>query len=164
MGVESRLSEFVIEGKTRHEVAEELGVSYNTVRWYEYQENVKLRNETERDFRAEVQGMKPLDAVEMLLDKIELLQEALTPSTDDFSQLTPKHARLARTLHNAGSRGMSDDALMSALYWDKAGDWPQPLILRTMISKLRRELPEWKFERLAEGYRMVRANSKGELK
>jgi hypothetical protein len=128
------------------QAARQMGLTRTTIFRAEDRLGVKLRRAVPGEglyvnHREIVQDMKPLDAVNYLL---EVLENFLVPPTDagwsfPSVKLTPQQRIVVRALAEARGRALSRDALHSALMSSRIGEKePDTRLVDVQISRLRR--------------------------
>lgn len=154
------MREMVNEGKSKWEIAETLRLPYDTVRARLKRLNlVADRQEIKMNYRKEVADMKPIDAVEYLLQILEEFQPEKNVGEDmptELVQLPNSELRLVQTMLNNFGKLCTKDMLYNALYWDVANSdkLPHPKIIDVLVCKIRRKLDPY-------GYVIITAWGKG---
>lgn len=116
------------------------------------------------DLRERAMDMKPLDAVDFLLGILEGLTHRLPVMTLEpwpGIRLSKQEARLLHHLDLRDGKAATKEALMSALYHEEPGDWPDIKIIDVFVCKLRRKLEETPFSIVTVcgvGYRLEGAS------
>lgn len=133
------------DGLSQTELAAQMGVTSSCIRKWEKAIGVRLPRKpsgTGRSHRDVVRDMKPLEAVEYLLEVIESMRRV---TADDwvFSgvHFTASERRLLRAIAEAAPRVLTRDGAMDALMEPRAGDdAPEAKIIDVHICKIRRKL------------------------
>ena len=165
---QAQVAKCAADGMTLQETADELGVSYDTVRNRAMRANqvgakVTFTREVDRNYRDFVKDMKPIEAVDYLLGAIEILQGVVGQDQIDHGfHLTPLEERLFSALASRPGKTLSKSAIYDAIYFDRASadDLPDPKIIDILICKIRQKLPKDKGQietAWGRGYRFVPA-------
>ncbi len=107
-------------------------------------EVVKLLDQL-RD-RAKVFSPRAQEEFNSVTDSIETLTRAyMAPEIPDWSQygLTKYETRLAECLHAKYGRPVSRDTIMDALYYDRAGEYPERKVIDVFVFRVRKHLEEF---------------------
>lgn len=132
------------DGETPWSLARRAGVADIGIRRAEKRHGIRLNREREkpRDYRAAVQDMKPLDAVEYLLEVIAQISNAPPPAwVFPGVHLSKGERKLLFALAEARGRVLTKAALMSAyMAGREADDEPELKLIDVMICHLRRKL------------------------
>lgn len=139
------LAVLVEDGLTIREISEALNVSYDSARNAIRRRGLKAAPETQNNYRTAIQDMKALDAVEYLLDCIEVLQgtrEQETPTDRWGFHVTEKQSRILALLEDRAPNVVSKAALYDAMYFDliNYGD-RDPKMVDVQICKMRKIIP-----------------------
>lgn len=126
--------------------AREHGLRLGTVTDAERRLGVSLpRGNSERTLRERVGDMRPLDAVEYLLD----LVESFSPALEDVWSLSVPGCRFTKYegllflhLFRAAPRIETRARIMDALYAGRCGDEPDEKVVDVFICKLRKKLKD----------------------
>ena len=122
-----------------------MGMNRSAVRRREKATGIMLPRKpigTGRSHRDVVQDMKPLDAVEYLLEVIESLRPTdLADWTFPGAHFSPSEKRILRAIVKAAPRILTRDGAMDAIMAHRAGDdAPDPKLFDVFIFNIRRKL------------------------
>lgn len=123
---------------TLAQLADDMGISTVAVRNRIHRGtlDVKIKHECEKDYRDHVQDMSQCEAVEYLLNCIDVLTRPCT-ATPAVDGLTFREARIFHALANAPGKQLSHSRLMDAVYFDEPGEAPSQEVLRVFINRMR---------------------------
>ncbi len=140
-----KYAEHAADGATLAEIAVACGTTSEAVRAASYRGGFKVRNPLEiQNYRETAEKMRPLDAVNYLLDVIEFLTPALSdqhPIDAWGLKLAPMERRLLAILYDAKGECAPRERLMDVLYSDQLNDAPSDKIINVLICKLRQKIP-----------------------
>lgn len=137
--------ELAAEGLTLREISRETGLDYDAVRHRLRRAGTRAPAEGALTVRQKVQGMRPLDAVEYLLDCLEQIEicemDTRLPDPTGLG-LTLRQRRLFAALCLVPCRSVSKSALYRAVYFDlHPGDEPPgEKIIDVFICQVRAKL------------------------
>jgi DNA-binding response OmpR family regulator len=139
---EDALRALVEQGASLDDLAGEVGASKDALRHALRRRGLRATHTWTQNIRARVQPMRASDAVNYLLDCLEMLAPAMTtderhPVDDIGPHWTKSERRVLVVLWDAGGAYVRHDALMNALYFDRAGDHPDEKIISVLLSKIR---------------------------
>jgi DNA-binding response OmpR family regulator len=102
-------------------------------------------SEFKRDVRHRVAQMKSSEAVEYLMNCLEVVAGPMIGEAHPVDQwrvkLTPKERRIMIALHDARGAMVSHDGLMRAVYFDTTNDEPDEKIITVFVCKIRKKIP-----------------------
>ena len=137
--------EYAADGMTAAEIAAEQGLSTDAVRRRLKRRNIRVPRETELTPRQRAERMKPLEAVDYLLNIIDDLTRGayrVEHAVDGWGMnLTISERTMLIMLYTG--KPTTTEALYSTLYSGRgcADDLPDPTVIRMYISKIRTRLP-----------------------
>ena len=108
------------------------------------------------NYREIVQDMKPIDAVDWLLDQIESLDRVKFATHIEFPfHMSGMKRRLVGYLYRNRGKFVATEMIFDSLYADSL-DPPEPKIIAVMVSQVRQILPAgWEIEsRPTVGYQL----------
>lgn len=151
------------EGLNKTELAREVGCTRSSVMRAEEKFGVSIltpRN-APNDYRKCVKDMKANEAVEYLLDCIDVLLSVDAPPENQelitSLGLTGQQGRIFLSLAQSVGKIVTKNAIYDAMFFDRpVGDWPDLKIVDVQICKLRQKLPpKYRIETIwGVGYRL----------
>lgn len=138
-------AEFCRDGLTIHEIAQEMGISYDAARFALRRRGLKAKPETALDHSDRIQRMTQAEAVDYLLGVVDRLLGAKT-SPDPLASgwagaLTKSERRVLRCLMATPGCTVSKQAIYDALYYDCLDGEQILKIVDVFVCKLRRKMP-----------------------
>lgn len=139
-----QIAQFVSEGRSYAQAAEEFGRSYTATRILCNRRGVYSQSGLAPDWRHIAEGMKPSDAVDYLWGIVEALTEQAEPVKIDgwAANLTALEQRVVQALLDNKGHAMSKEHLLQCIYFDRPGDLPDIKIVDVLVCKIRAKKPK----------------------